>query len=207
VDRNYGADSIGISCAASPSCSSPSHDNTVTRNFVTGGDAGIWLQRAHDNDVSDNVITDAGTGILLAGVVARNHFRRNRVISSRDTGILLGGGYDFGGDSSGNEFVANRVVRSAGDGVRSELGDSGREYYSDALFRDNVFSDNGGDGLRLDGLNNTVVSNRADRNGNLGIDAVPGTTGGANSAKHNGNPAQCVPALLCSRTRRPKGSG
>jgi len=42
-------------------------------------------------------------------------------------------------------------------------------------------------------------------NGNLGIEAVPGTLGGDNWAKHNGNPLQCVPTTLCSRTGKPKG--
>jgi hypothetical protein len=50
----------------------------------------------------------------------------------------------------------------------------------------------------------TLSSNRADRNGDLGIESVPGTLGGGNRAKHNGNPAQCVPSYLCRTTGKPK---
>jgi hypothetical protein len=49
-----------------------------------------------------------------------------------------------------------------------------------------------------------VTDNRAWINGDLGIEAIPGVTGSGNSAKHNGNPAECVPSYLCSpRAPRP----
>jgi hypothetical protein len=41
-----------------------------------------------------------------------------------------------------------------------------------------------------------VASNRADRNGDLGIEAVPGVDGGGNRALHNGDPRQCV-GVVC----------
>jgi parallel beta-helix repeat protein len=51
----------------------------------------------------------------------------------------------------------------------------------------------------------TLGSNRADRNADLGIEATSGVIdGGGNRAKHNGNPAQCVPDYLCSTTGKPK---
>jgi hypothetical protein len=51
----------------------------------------------------------------------------------------------------------------------------------------------------------TLNSNRADRNADLGIEAVPGTLGGGNRANHNGNRAQCVPATLCKHGREAEG--
>src|SRR5439155_25029974 len=49
----------------------------------------------------------------------------------------------------------------------------------------------------------TLSSNRADRNADLGVESVPGTLGGGNWAKHNGNSAQCVPDYLCSTKGKP----
>ena len=49
----------------------------------------------------------------------------------------------------------------------------------------------------------TLSRNRADRNVDLGIEAVPGTLGGSNRAKHNGNPGQCVPGYLCRPSGKP----
>jgi hypothetical protein len=52
--------------------------------------------------------------------------------------------------------------------------------------------------------NTTLTANRALFNVNLGIEAVSGVTdGGGNSAKHNGNRAQCV-NVSCSTTGEPK---
>jgi Tol biopolymer transport system component len=54
--------------------------------------------------------------------------------------------------------------------------------------------------LKIEGNNDKVAlrSNRADRNADLGIEAAEGVIDrGANRAKHNGNPAQCVPGSLC----------
>jgi hypothetical protein len=51
----------------------------------------------------------------------------------------------------------------------------------------------------------TLTSNRSDRNADLGIEALSGVTdGGGNRAKHNGNPAQCVPSYLCATNGKPK---
>jgi hypothetical protein len=50
----------------------------------------------------------------------------------------------------------------------------------------------------------TIRDNSADRNKQLGIDALPGVTdAGGNRAKHNGDPRQCV-NVVCSTTGKPK---
>ena len=41
-----------------------------------------------------------------------------------------------------------------------------------------------------------VAANRADRNADLGIEAVPGVDSGANRGRHNGDPRQCV-GVVC----------
>jgi hypothetical protein len=65
---------------------------------------------------------------------------------------------------------------------------------------------NGNDGIHITDLDPdlTLTGNHTWFNSNLGIEAVPSTLGGGNWAKHNGNPAQCVPASLCSTKGNPK---
>ena len=49
------------------------------------------------------------------------------------------------------------------------------------------------DGIDIDSPGATVTGNDADRNGDLGIDAVIGVLdGGANAGSGNANPLQCV---------------
>lgn len=57
----------------------------------------------------------------------------------------------------------------------------------------NVARHNADDGMDIDIPGVAVAKNRALRNRDLGIEAVPGTIdGGGNKAKDNGDPAQCT---------------
>jgi hypothetical protein len=54
------------------------------------------------------------------------------------------------------------------------------------------------DGIDVHGTGTRLRDNRADDNGDFGIDAVPGVTDlGGNTATGNGNPLQCR-SVLCS---------
>jgi parallel beta-helix repeat protein len=59
---------------------------------------------------------------------------------------------------------------------------------------DNRAEFNGGDdGIDVNSSATTITSNTANKNGDLGIEAVPGVTdGGGNVASDNGDPRQCV---------------
>ena len=58
--------------------------------------------------------------------------------------------------------------------------------------------ENSDDGIDVESADATVTENRANRNADLGIEAVPGVTdGGGNAASGNGNPAQCA-NVACS---------
>ena len=74
------------------------------------------------------------------------------------------------------------------------------------LISDNAVDRNGSDGIHVtaDNPRLTISGNHAWFNRNLGIEAVAGVPGSGNWAKHNGNPAQCVPGYLCSTTGKPK---
>ena len=60
------------------------------------------------------------------------------------------------------------------------------------MLRANYAHDNLDDGIDVHGTGTRLTDNRADDNGDLGIDAVAGVTdGGGNVATGNGNPLQC----------------
>jgi parallel beta-helix repeat protein len=57
----------------------------------------------------------------------------------------------------------------------------------------NVASNAGDDGIDVEASATTLIRNRAKRNGDYGIEAVPGVIdGGGNRVFGNGNPAQCL---------------
>jgi hypothetical protein len=58
--------------------------------------------------------------------------------------------------------------------------------------RNHVFH-SGDDGIDVASASTTLTGNQADRNADLGIAAARGVTdGGANIARHNGDPRQCT---------------
>jgi hypothetical protein len=71
-----------------------------------------------------------------------------------------------------------------------------------ALLSRNRSVHNGGDGIHTAASTTTLIGNRALFNGDLGIEAVLGASGGRNLARHNGNPAQCAPGSLCKLPKR-----
>ena len=61
------------------------------------------------------------------------------------------------------------------------------------MLRLNTASHNGDDGIDADSAMLTIDHNVAERNKDLGIEAVPGVSdGGANTSRFNGNAAQCA---------------
>jgi hypothetical protein len=108
------------------------------------------------------------------------------------------------------EVIDNRTVGNALDGIHM-----GECLKGNPLVKGNTSDQNGDDGIEVVSgpascyFNQpteptTVSDNHVWRNGDLGVEAAPGTPGGGNWAKHNGNPLQCVPGTLCSTTGKPK---
>jgi parallel beta-helix repeat protein len=64
---------------------------------------------------------------------------------------------------------------------------------SNTLLERNIAIGAGDDGIDVDSTTTSLRRNTANRNGDLGIEAVPGVIdGGGNQAHGNGNPAQCT---------------
>jgi large repetitive protein len=93
---------------------------------------------------------------------------------------------------SANELLHNVVSRNGGNGIFIASDNVGN------VVRENLTNRNAGDGIHVDGPANTLTRNSANKNGDLGIEAVPGVIdGGGNHASGNGNPLQCL-NVACS---------
>jgi parallel beta-helix repeat protein len=177
-------------------------------------DVGVFAAHA-EVTVAGNVIRGGRFGIESSSAIVTA--TGNRIAAADEFGIVTDGGTTVTGNviegngltgiesSRGVVAERNRVTGNGADGIH--LFDRGG-----SRVIGNVTDRNGRDGIRLEpnplgplGHFAQISGNHAWRNGTLGIEGPPGTLGGANWAKHNGNPAQCVPAGLCSTKGRPKG--
>jgi parallel beta-helix repeat protein len=202
-----------------------SADNLVTQNSVSDG-GGISLREAgpdnriEQNSAFDNRSVFTGAGIYISGSADGNRIERN-LLAGNDVGLFASDAFGVTLikdnavldnnvgiwliESQNKRIEGNHVLRSngtpdrftpGGDGI--SVDDRGNEIVG------NISSRNRGDGIEVTvHADNTVARNHANRNGDLGIEAVMGVSGSGNRAKHNGNPAQCVPDYLCSTTGKP----
>jgi hypothetical protein len=168
---------------------------------VISGNGGHGMYLGYGPVLTGNLITkNAGDGIATYGPISlvEDH---DTVTNNGQAGIRLTA---YEGPSATLKLTDSTVSGNRGDGIL--LMD-----YRTAQITGTSADRNGGDGIRVGQPYTsggspfpTLSGNHTWFNGNLGIEAVPGTQGGGNWAKHNGNPLQCVPAMLCSTTGKPK---
>jgi hypothetical protein len=187
---------VGFNCGECPPPPSAT-DTLVSRNFVFNstpalpfgepirfhGD-GIVVASGGGDVVERNVTNGNGTGINVAGFNAT--VERNFVTRSDFTGI---GVFRDGSHIVRNTVVDDRGPAAGNTGIFDEC-NSG----ATGLVERNSASGFKNDGIEMPGYSNCIVTkNRADDNGNYGIEAVAGVVdGGGNKARGNGNPAQCL---------------
>jgi parallel beta-helix repeat protein len=177
--------------------------NTLTGNFVAGidvSDAYAGNVSAGYNTLRKNTASRNGYGILIGGYGDGNVISHNTLLEN-GKGILLS-------DSFGRTLVTKNIVsRSLDSGIDSIELQNTRIEKNDVtgngangitiddhnnVLVGNVASDNARDGIEVPN-ENTVTRNTANRNGDLGIRAQPGTIdGGGNKAFGNGDPLQCL---------------
>ncbi len=194
--------------------------NLVERNRIVGVQHGISLDAADDDIVRANLVLNSGAnGIELYSGAERNRVEHNVILRSGSIGIAVDGGTS--GTSSNNVVSGNWVAGGSQEGIAVLA------YATNNVVKWNVVRRNALDGIWIQTLiagHNVVTANASDRNGDdgigsndststltgnhiwfnrdFGIEALPGTLGGKNWAKHNGNPAQCTPAYLCSNKKQ-----
>jgi parallel beta-helix repeat protein len=194
-----------------------SHHNLVKGNTFSRNSPAITLggderpAEANRNRIRRNEITEGG-GILV-GPGNRNVIAKNRVVRAFESI-----GVDKG---HGNRVTRNRVAHPRGAGIRLAIrrpsigpvrtvvarnrvrasGEDGFLVNAKArrgvLWR-NVALRSRDDGFDIVSDRVRIARNRADHNGDLGIEAQPGAIdGGGNVAHDNGDPLQCR-HILCS---------
>lgn len=172
-----------------------SDGNLVDRNHIHRSGSGVLLGGDYNVITANQIlhsVTPDGIGIQLGG--KRNLIARNTVIDSVRYGIEVD---DFGDHSPvvGN-VLRDNVVNGAGEGIA--VGPEAGGVVLNTLVEGNRVTGAVDDGIQLVGPStgldtSTVTRNVAVHNGDLGIEAVPGTIdGGGNHAAGNGNALQCL---------------
>jgi parallel beta-helix repeat protein len=159
--------------------------NLVAHNrFRRDGD-GVGVG-GNDNIVRRNLVAHS-TGLgLQVGAGKRNLFARNRVRNTRGLGIDVAS-Y---GPLTDTVVQRNRISDAGEDGLAVR---SVRKTLKRTQVRRNHVFHSGDDGIDAASASTTLTGNEADRNAELGIAAARGVTdGGANIARHNGDPRQCT---------------
>lgn len=166
-------------------------DSTIANNF--GGPANaIVLARSDDN----RVVRNAASHIQVCcggenNVVERNSagglditFAAHGTVVERNT---VTGSFGIQVLQSNDVHIDRNTVSFAVDGIFVWPNSVG------AVLSRNITVENTGDGIDVNNPNATLSGNRADNNGDLGIEAVAGVIdGGGNRAFGNGNPLQCL---------------
>ena len=185
-----------------------STDVAIERNRLSGNaHMGILMEKSDGNRVRGNRCTHNRECVVIAPG-SRNVVVRNR--ASRDGGgIAIEKGH-------GNLVARNLVLHPRWQGIRlgvvnpaiggtgtiargNVVKGSGRDAFLVARSdRHGVLEGNraiaaGDDGFDVRSSSTALRRNRAVRNADLGIEAVPGVSdGGANTARHNRDPRQCT---------------
>jgi hypothetical protein len=171
---------------------------TWIRNVISDN-GGSGMRLGYGDTLKGNLITrNRANGIETYSPVSLNG-EGNTITDNGLAGIRMGGDADTGGSL---RLADSTVSRNGGDGI------SMSNFRTVEIVRTSL-DRNGADGIHLADIfpgsdMPTLTENHTWFNGNLGIETVPGTSGGGNWAKHNGNPAQCVPVTLCSTQGKPK---
>jgi hypothetical protein len=189
----------------------PTHTLIKGNRMSRNGLSGISMGHSNQIRVRRNRIVRGGDGIDLAG--NRNLIARNRVSHPRridGIGISLDAG-------NRNVIARNSIRDAAGPGIGVGFGravgnvvrgnhvrGAGKDGFDvDDKAKHTLLKRNHAVGAKDDGLdaNNPTTKltrNEARRNGDLGIEAVPGVTdGGGNKASGNGDPRQCT-NIVCN---------
>jgi large repetitive protein len=168
--------------------------NRVSENLITDNGDGITVGAAVDTQITGNIVKRSGFfgapdtggfGILLDGS-ANSAVERNVVVDGRGPAIFVTT-LDAPGTSDRTVISRNIANSRLADGILVNAD------AAETLIQRNRADRNGRDGIKVDATGTTLSRNSANRNHDLGIEAVPGVIDdGGNRAFGNGDPAQCV---------------
>ena len=168
--------------------------NRLRENLIIDNGDGITVGLARQIEISGNVVKGSGTfgapdtggfGIILDGSDDAT-VHRNVVVGGRGPAIFVTS-LDNPETSDRNVISRNVANSTLYDGILVNADASG------TLLRRNTANGSARDGIKVETKDTTLIRNTANRNHDLGIEAVLGVTdGGGNRAFGNGNPLQCI---------------
>jgi Right handed beta helix region len=186
-----------------------SHLNRFVRTEIRG-ESGLSLSTSHFNRITNSSVS----GSFFGGASVNgwyNTFARTRFYSGDpfgdDQALSLIGSHNTVHDSTftGPSYPRFEVISGAENVIRRNelVGFGPSDYFpADGLLIhaaavntklvDNFAHDFADDGIDAESPSTILRYNRANDNGDYGIEAVPGVTGTGNTATGNGNPAQCL---------------
>jgi len=168
-----------------------SDQNVVKHNSASGNGGGVVIADSNDNLVQSNSLHDnVFVGIVVIGS-DDNRLERNSIIGNGRDPQAEGGVHlvsNGPGDTSDRNVVSrNELSGNAPDGLLVDEGQAGTR------IERNRANGNADDGIDVGSPATSLTGNTADRNRDLGIEAVPGVAdGGGNKASGNGSPLQCL---------------
>jgi parallel beta-helix repeat protein len=174
--------------------------NRVRENLIADNGDGITVGFARRTEISGNIVKRSGSfgdpdaggfGILLDGS-DDDTVDGNVVAGGRGPAIFVTS-LDNPETSDRNVVSRNVANSTLYDGILVNADASG------TLLRGNTANGSARDGIKVEAKETTLIRNTANRNHDLGIEAVIGVTdGGGNRAFGNGNPLQCT-NIACGR--------
>jgi parallel beta-helix repeat protein len=163
----------------------------IKNNSASGGDDGVLLIGTDHNVVTGNTLSHSRlTGVAVISS-DDNQIASNSITANGDgseAGIHVLVDPESPADTSDRNLLSgNTLVGNDGDGILVDNRQTG------TVIDGNRSDSNSDDGIDVDARATTLRMNTANNNGDLGIEAVKGVKdGGGNTARGNGNPAQCV---------------
>jgi parallel beta-helix repeat protein len=160
--------------------------NVVDSNRVFGNGAhGVFTSSVQGTRVTRNQIIGNAEGVTLENSDS-THLEGNVVSGNADNGITVTG------DSDQMLVHANTTIGNGSHGISVDSSTP------DSLLAGNLAVGNAVDGIESDSPSSRFRHNTANANGDLGIDAEPGSTDlGFNHARANVDPTQCT-VIACS---------
>jgi parallel beta-helix repeat protein len=166
--------------------------NIIRNNVVVSNPGRLEVSDCRNVRVEANLLVRDG---MTLSECKNARVAHNTVSSFESSGILLDSGSD-------NTITENTVSDTYDSGIIVR-GGSLRTTVEDNLARRAGISRYGtpnpeSDGIQVEDPATVIADNRANRNADFGIQAVPGVVdGGGNTASGNGNPLQCL-NVVCS---------
>lgn len=195
-NHRFGLDLLGVVASRVADNVFSNDDDPIFRR--DSAQTAIALFASDHNEIVDNLTSIDVFGITVNG--SGNELVGNTVRLSEFWGIEVSG--------ADHTLLRHNVANENVDRPGGQEGGPGdgifiRQDSSATRLIQNRADRNGDDGIEIRSPDTTLLANRASLNGDFGIEAVPGVHAAGNHAVGNGNPLQCLNVVCLPPLARP----